>query len=124
MTQQTETDPTEIAAKDQETAPSTMVRFAGAGALFVVLVAIGALPRLVRQREALAAVQESPVTHPVVTVLHPQKGQPTSELLLPGNIEPLYTASVFARIEGYIERRSVDIGSSVKAGQVLAVISS
>ena len=124
MTQQTETDPTEIAAKDQETAPSTMVRFAGAGALFVVLVAIGALPRLVRQREALAAVQESPITHPVVTVVHPQKGEPTSELLLPGNIEPLYTASVYARTEGYIEQRNVDIGSAVKAGQVLAVISS
>jgi RND family efflux transporter MFP subunit len=124
MTQQTETDPTEIAAKDQKTAASTMVRFAGAGALLVVLVAIGALPRLARQREALAAVQESPVTHPVVTVVHPQKGEPTSELLLPGNIEPLYTASVYARTEGYIEQRNVDIGSTVKAGQVLAVISS
>jgi RND family efflux transporter MFP subunit len=124
MTQQTETDPTEIAAKDQKTASSTMVRFAGAGALLVVLVAIGALPRLARQREALAAVQESPVTHPVVTVVHPQKGEPTSELLLPGNIEPLYTASVYARTEGYIEQRNVDIGSTVKAGHVLAVISS
>ena len=124
MTQQTETDPTEIAAQDQTTASSTMVRFAGAGALLVVLVAIGALPRLARQREALAAVQESPVTHPVVTVVHPQKGEPTSELLLPGNIEPLYTASVYARTEGYIEQRNVDIGSAVKAGQVLAVISS
>src|ERR1700733_12992709 len=124
MTQQTETDPTEIAAKDQKTTSRTMARFAGAGALFVVLVAIGALPRLARQREALAAVQESPVTHPVVTVVHPQKGEPTSELLLPGNIEPLYTASVYARTEGYIEQRNVDIGSTVKAGQVLAVISS
>jgi RND family efflux transporter MFP subunit len=124
MMQQTETDPTEIAAKDQKTASNRMVRFAGAGALFVVLVAIGALPRLARQREALAAVQESPVTHPVVTVVHPQKGEPTSELLLPGNIEPLYTASVYARTEGYIEQRNVDIGSTVKAGQVLSVISS
>jgi RND family efflux transporter MFP subunit len=124
MTQQTETDPTEIAAQDQKTASNRMVRFAGAGALLVVLVAIGALPRLARQREALAAVQESPVTHPVVTVVHPQKGEPTSELLLPGNIEPLYTASVYARTEGYIEQRNVDIGSTVKAGQILAVISS
>jgi RND family efflux transporter MFP subunit len=35
----------------------------------------------------------------------------------------LYSASVFARTNGYIESRSVDIGSHVKAGQVLAVIS-
>jgi RND family efflux transporter MFP subunit len=44
--------------------------------------------------------------------------------VLPGNIEPLYTAAVYARTEGYLERRNVDIGSKVKAGQVLAVISS
>jgi RND family efflux transporter MFP subunit len=119
MTQQTQIAPTE-----QKIASGTMVRFAGAGALLLVLIAIGALPRLVRQREALAAVQQSPVTHPVVTVVHPQKGQATSELLLPGNIEPLYSAAVYARTEGYIERRNVDIGSIVKAGQVLAVISS
>lgn len=119
MTQQTEIAPTA-----QKTASGTMVRLAGAGALLVVLIAIGALPRLARQREALAAVQGSPVTHPVVTIIHPQKGQATSELLLPGNIEPLYRAAVYARTEGYIERRNVDIGSIVKAGQVLAVISS
>jgi RND family efflux transporter MFP subunit len=119
MTQQTE-----IAPNEQKTASGTMVRLAGAGVLLVILIAIGALPRLARQREALAAVQQSPVTHPVVTVVHPQKGQPTSELLLPGNIEPLYSAAVYARTEGYIERRNVDIGSSTKAGEVLAVISS
>jgi RND family efflux transporter MFP subunit len=119
MTQQTE-----IAPIQQKTASGTMVRLAGAGTLLVILIAIGAVPRLVRQREALAAVQESPVTHPVVTIIHPQKGQATSELLLPGNIEPLYRAAVYARTEGYIERRNVDIGSIVKTGQVLAVISS
>jgi RND family efflux transporter MFP subunit len=119
MTQQIEIAPTE-----QKTGASTGVRIAGAVALLVVLIAIGALPRLLRQREALAAVQESPATHPVVTVIHPRMGQATSELLLPGNIEPLYTAAVYARTEGYIERRSVDIGSRVKTGQVLAVISS
>ena len=77
-----------------------------------------------RQKSALAAVAESPVTHPVVTVLHAQLGEPSSTLLLPGNIEPLYSASIYARTEGYLERRNVDIGASVKAGQVLAVISS
>jgi RND family efflux transporter MFP subunit len=119
MTQQTEIAPTE-----QKIASGAKVRLAGALALLVVLITIGALPRLARQREALAAVQESPVNHPVVTIIHPQKGQATSELLLPGNIQPLYSAAVYARTEGYIERRNVDIGSNVKAGQVLAVISS
>ncbi len=99
-------------------------RIAAAAAVVLALVALGVLPRLERQQAALAAVRESPVTHPIVTVVHPQLGEPTSTLLLPGNIEPLYSADVYARTEGYIDRRNVDIGTHVKVGQILAVISS
>jgi RND family efflux transporter MFP subunit len=96
----------------------------GAILLAAALLAVGILPRLAREREALAAVRESPVKHPVVSVIHPGKGQPTAELMLPGNIEPLYSANIYARANGYVDRRNVDIGTKVKAGQVLAVISS
>jgi RND family efflux transporter MFP subunit len=122
MTPQTEV--TSIEQKQKAGSGSTMIRLAGAGALLIALVVLGTVPRLARQREALAAVSESPVTHPVVTTIHPKLGEPTSSLLLPGNIEPLYSAAVYARTEGYLERRNLDIGSKVKAGQVLAVISS
>jgi RND family efflux transporter MFP subunit len=121
MTQQTEATALE---QKQKSASGIMVRLAGIAAFIVALVAIGALPRIARHREALAAVRESPVTHPIVTTLHPKIGAPTSTLLLPGNIEPLYSASIYARTEGYLERRNVDIGAKVKAGQVLAIISS
>ena len=121
--QQTETIPTEQST-GRKTTFRTIAKLAGAGAVVFALVALGTIPRLTRQREALAAVRESPITHPVVTIVHPQWGDPTSALLLPGNIEPLYSAAVYARTEGYIERRNVDIGSKVKAGEVLAVISS
>lgn len=119
MTQQTETLPTE-----RKTSSRTTIRIAGAAAVLLALVALGTIPRLARNRAALAAVRESPVTHPIITIVHPRMGEPTSELLLPGNIEPLYSSSIYARTEGYIERRNVDIGSKVKTGQVLAVISS
>jgi RND family efflux transporter MFP subunit len=122
MTQKTEATATE--EKQKTSSGKMVVRLAGIGALVIALVAIGTVPRLARQREALAAVNESPVTHPVVTTIRPKLGEPTSTLLLPGNIEPLYNAAVYARTEGYLERRNVDIGSKVKAGQVLAVISS
>ena len=122
MTPQTEE--TSIEQKQKAGSGSTMIRLAGAGALLIALVVLGTVPRLARQREALAAVSESPVTHPVVTTIHPKLGEPTSSLLLPGNIEPLYSAAVYARTEGYLERRNIDIDSKVKAGQVLAVISS
>ena len=50
-------------------------------------------------------MRESPVTHPVVTTDSAHgTGEPTSALLLPGNIEPLYSAAVYARTEGYMER--------------------
>jgi RND family efflux transporter MFP subunit len=121
MTPQTETVPTE---QSRQSASRVIIRIAGGVALLLALIAIGVIPRIARHREALAAVSESAVTHPVVTLVHPQRGEPTSELLLPGNIEPLYSANLYARVDGYLERRSVDIGSKVKAGEVLAVISS
>jgi RND family efflux transporter MFP subunit len=119
MTQQLETLPTERT----KTRSSVMVRAGGGAALLLVLIAIGTVPRLTRQHEALAAVREAPATHPVVTLIQAKQGEPTSELLLPGNIEPLYSANLYARIDGYLDRRSVDIGAKVKAGQILAVIS-
>ena len=121
MTPQTETVSPEVITKR----PSGMIiRGVGSVAIFLVLVAIGVFPRLARQREALAASREAPATHPVVSLIHAKQGEPTSELLLPGNIEPLYSANLYARVDGYLDRRNVDIGAKVRSGQVLAVISS
>jgi RND family efflux transporter MFP subunit len=120
------TQPTEVISSEQTQTRSFSVlgRLIGAIAILFALIAVGTLPRIARQRDALAAVHEAPVTHPVVTLIHAKQGEPTSELLLPGNIEPLYSANLYARVDGYLDRRSVDIGAKVKAGQVLAVISS
>ena len=43
-------------------------------------------------------------------------------LTLPGNIQPLNRAAIFARVNGYVKSWDHDIGSPVKAGQVLATI--
>ena len=43
-------------------------------------------------------------------------------LTLPGNIQPLNRAAIFARVNGYVKSWDHDIGSAVKAGQVLATI--
>jgi len=108
-----------------QTKTGSRIKAVGLGTVIAIaLVAVGAVPRIASYREALAASNDAPVTHPVVTVIHAQKGEPTSQLVLPGNIEPLYTANLFARVDGYVERRNVDIGTRVHAGQILAVISS
>lgn len=116
----------EVPTRDRaQTKPGSRAKVIGiGGVVLLALVAIGAVPRIASHREALAAVREAPVTHPVVSIIHPTKGQPTSQLVLPGNIEPLYMANLFARVDGYLDRRNVDIGTKVRAGQVLAVISS
>jgi RND family efflux transporter MFP subunit len=117
--------PTQTIASTTAVSRSALyTRIGGAGALLLALVAVGAVPHLARGRAAFAATAEAPAAHPVVTGIHAKLGEPTSELLLPGNIQPLYSANLFARVEGYLDRRSVDIGSRVRSGQVLAVISS
>lgn len=113
-----------LSVNSSKAAIFSKIRFLGLAVIVVVLVAVGVVPRLARERAALNAVSESPVTHPIVSLVRPQFGAPTSVLVLPGNIEPLYSAAMYARTNGYVERRNVDIGSKVETGQVLAVISS
>src|SRR5580698_176731 len=114
-------------ARDTENRVSTSAKALRivAGTLFLAaLIAAGAIPRVLRHREALAAVRSTSIAHPVVSVIHPQSAPPVSELMLTGNIQPLYTAAVYARTDGYVEKRNVDIGTKVHAGEVLAIISS
>jgi RND family efflux transporter MFP subunit len=91
--------------------------------LVPLLLAIGIIPRVLRSHEAREIVHASTVLVPEVIVIHPQLAPAQTSLSLPGNIEPMYSASVFARTNGYIEKRFVDIGSHVKSGQTLAIIS-
>jgi len=57
-----------------------------------------------------------------VAVTHPTKGSAAEEVTLPGNIQAFTDAAIFARTSGYLKSRHADIGSRVKAGQVLAEI--
>lgn len=116
----------EVPTRDRKQAErGNHAKLIGSGiVVLMALVAVGAAPRVISHREALAATTEAPVTHPVVSVIHAVPGEPTSQLVLPGNVEPLYSADLFARVSGYVDRRNVDIGSKVRTGEVLAVISS
>src|SRR5882757_5932473 len=63
-------------------------------------------------------------THAIPTValaaLIPGSSHQT--LTLPGNIQPYNRAAILARVNGYVKSWDHDIGSPVKAGQVLATI--
>lgn len=61
---------------------------------------------------------------PMVRTIHAQKLDGSVPLDLPGSVEPIETAAINARASGYVAKRLVDIGQTVKAGDVMAVIQS
>jgi len=59
---------------------------------------------------------------PTVALAQPIPGSAQQTLTLPGNIQPFNRAAIFARVNGYVKSWDHDIGTAVKAGQVLATI--
>jgi RND family efflux transporter MFP subunit len=59
---------------------------------------------------------------PTVALSQSIPGNPHQTLTLPGNIQPFNRAAILARVNGYVKSWDHDIGSQVKAGQVLATI--
>jgi RND family efflux transporter MFP subunit len=99
------------------------IRVVAGVVVMIFLLAIGIVPRVIRNREAHDVVHASTVLLPEVIVVQPHLAPAHTSISLPGNLEPMYSASVFARTNGYVEKRFVDIGAHVKAGQILALVS-
>lgn len=57
-----------------------------------------------------------------VAVTSPKAGAPEEEIVLPGTLQAYADAPIYARTNGYLKRRLVDMGAHVKAGQLLAEI--
>lgn len=86
------------------------------------VVASGVIPRL-RARQVLRQ-QTTISAEPTVTIVHPERGMPAEELVLPGNIQAFLDAPIYARTSGYLKKWYFDIGAHVKQGQLLADIES
>src|SRR6266581_5053784 len=86
------------------------------------LLALGIVPRL--QQHALLATRQHEVDEGrvPVTVVRPERAPATAEFVLPGNIQAIEETALYARVNGYLHERFVDIGAHVRTGQVLAVI--
>jgi RND family efflux transporter MFP subunit len=57
-----------------------------------------------------------------VSVIHPKMGSADEEVVLPGNTQAFTDSPIYARTTGYLKKWYVDIGTHVKAGQLLAEI--
>ncbi|HEY2026800.1 MAG TPA: efflux RND transporter periplasmic adaptor subunit [Gemmatimonadaceae bacterium] len=91
------------------------------GAVLLVLLVITAIPRFVVHRELLAEAAGKD-SAPVVQVTTVRRATAASELNLPGTIQALHDGAIYARVAGYVRGFHADIGSVVRAGQVLADI--
>src|ERR1700688_1777353 len=58
----------------------------------------------------------------IVATVAPTRSDAGEELVLPGTVQAYSEARIYARTNGYLKSWSVDIGSTVKRGQLLAEI--
>ena len=90
----------------------------GAGVLYVT----GTLPRLWHDKDIQSAAAAKAAAPLVVMTAVAHRSPADAQRALPGNCLPMLETSLFARTNGYIQERLVDIGDRVKAGQRLAMI--
>lgn len=94
---------------------SLLLGLTGAG-----VAAAGIMQRQSATEELRAVAGQSAI--PTVSVVHPSAADTSVSLVLPGNLEPLNSAAIYAQTNGYIQQWLVDIGDKVAKGQLLAVL--
>jgi len=93
----------------------------GAFVLLAITVAAYGLGSRASQTSRLHQLTEAEAV-PVVAVVAPTNAQNHASLELPGRLEAYIRAPIYARVPGYLKSWKHDIGSKVKAGDVLAEI--
>ncbi|PRC93654.1 efflux RND transporter periplasmic adaptor subunit [Solimicrobium silvestre] len=84
------------------------------------VVAYGLISRSRDKAALVSQAQERLI--PIVKVIQPASRADAQPLTLPGTLQAFYSATVYARVSGYLKHWSVDIGAPVKSGQQLADI--
>lgn len=98
------------------------LRLAGiVAAVIVLIIVVAGLSLRASDNEQLRNWTEEQAI-PSVVIIKPGKQGDTPTLDLPGRLEAYSRASLYARVSGYLKSWKVDIGTPVKAGQLLAEI--
>jgi RND family efflux transporter MFP subunit len=91
-----------------------------AAAIFLAAFFGGYIPHHRRDMQITAEASAQNDALPDVTVVTAKIASSIGDLVLPGNIQAVTEAPILARASGYVQRRYVDIGDRVTAGQLLA----
>ncbi len=112
------------AAPQADARRGRIARLAGIGALLVLVLMVGwgVWSHVATANAAKTATQTRQNAVPQVHVMTAHADDSPSVVDLPGTMQAFDAATLYARATGYIAKRSVDIGSKVHAGDVLAVI--
>jgi len=102
--------------------PAIVAWLAVAAVVLVVAFFVGYVPRHQRELQVAASANTQNEALPDVTVVTVRKASAMGALTLPGTVQAVTEAPILARADGYIQRRSADIGDRVSAGQLLAEI--
>src|SRR5437660_7992621 len=99
-------------------------RLLGLGALLLLLggLALGIRRHYARHLEVTVAAEQHRDFVPSVRVEAVRASPGTMSVTLPATTNAFQAANIYARASGYITERNVDIGSRVKAGDLLAAI--
>ena len=98
----------------------TLLLLGGAVAAIAFVIISGIKTRVEASTTLVKATDQAAVM--TVSVVHPQPGAPTNELVLPGNAQAFADTPIYARTSGYLKKWYFDIGARVKQGELLAEI--
>ena len=90
--------------------------------LILLFVFVGVLPRVRNHQELQAAVEREKTRPVTVNVVTATRSKDTTQLTLPGQIQPFRETALYARTQGFLGKRFADIGTQVRAGHLLATI--
>lgn len=86
------------------------------------LLLLGVFPRMENSKELKRMEDTTSGAVPIVHTVKAESAPYEESGVLPGSIGAMQYANIYARVDGYLKSRFVDIGSVVKKGQLLAEI--
>ena len=84
---------------------------------------MGWLPHRERNQAADARAKQQQNAVPIVEVQTVHNASSEQAITLPGTVTPLVAAHIYAQASGYLKARYVDLGDTVRKGQLLGIIS-
>jgi RND family efflux transporter MFP subunit len=112
-----------LMSPDQKPSRKRLMWVGVGGLTLAALLVANGLAARTRHEKAVAAWTET-AAMPLVSVFQPQQNVHGDSLRLPAHLEAWSKAPIHARVSGYLKDWKTDIGTQVKAGQILAQIDS